>query len=777
MKLFHRFILFFVLLQTTIVNAQPYFQWNDSIEVKIGGNYMANPWAGGLNFVQVSEIDLNMDGIKDLFVFDRTGNKVRTFINKGTANTVDYKYAPQYESKFPRLQDWALLKDYNCDGKEDIFCHVTGGFAVYKNISDSFNGLQFALVVPLQYAQYYPNQPLINLYVSSVDLPAIADIDNDGDLDIITFGITGTYMEYHQNQSMELYGTCDSLTFKVKNFCWGYAAENAYTNIFSLHDTCFNNIPNPGIAVNNTDGEQREPVRHSGSCQLCLDLDGDTDQDLVVGGISYNNLTSVINGGTPLSSSMIAVDPTFPSNDTNTSAVDITSFPCGYYVDVNSDGAKDLIVSPQSPNASEDFSSVIYYKNIGTTSFPVFQFQQSNLLQDNMIEVGEGAYPVFFDYDNDGLKDLFIGNFGYFATTGFSHQIAQFKNIGTSTLPEFELITRDYAQLSSFGITNMVPAFGDLDADGDADMMIGGFDGKLQYFENDALPGATANFVLSQSNFKNSNNRVIDIGDFAAPQITDVDNDGKNDLVVGGRNGKIAYYHHIGSGTTTVPLMDSITHFFGKIKVNLPGYVTGYSHPFLFKQNNITKLLVGEESGYLRLYDNMDGNLTGGFSLVDSTYENIFQGTRTTPSGADIDNDGYMDMIIGNYQGGVSYYKGVSSPLSVINNGNSILWDFNVFPNPANTTLIIKITNDNLINPPGSFSETDGAQKYFNNSYTLELYTILGQLLISQKIINNNVVLSTQNLSAGIYICKVSERNADGKIKNEGLVKRIIIQH
>ena len=41
--------------------------------------------------------------IKDLFVFDRTGNKVTAYINGGTPNTVDYTHAPQYEKKFPAL--------------------------------------------------------------------------------------------------------------------------------------------------------------------------------------------------------------------------------------------------------------------------------------------------------------------------------------------------------------------------------------------------------------------------------------------------------------------------------------------------------------------------------------------------------------------------------------------------------------------------------------------------------------------------------------------------
>lgn len=70
--------------------------------VRSSGDTMKLAWCGGLNNPQFSNIDLNNDGIKDLFIFDRTGNRVLTFLGHGTANTVDFTYAPQYESGFPK---------------------------------------------------------------------------------------------------------------------------------------------------------------------------------------------------------------------------------------------------------------------------------------------------------------------------------------------------------------------------------------------------------------------------------------------------------------------------------------------------------------------------------------------------------------------------------------------------------------------------------------------------------------------------------------------------
>ena len=79
----------------------------DTIPVTLdGATQLKNPWAGGLNSPQFSPIDLNGDGIKDLFVFERGYNgKVLTFINQGTPNEVDYFHAPEYESIFPKIEN------------------------------------------------------------------------------------------------------------------------------------------------------------------------------------------------------------------------------------------------------------------------------------------------------------------------------------------------------------------------------------------------------------------------------------------------------------------------------------------------------------------------------------------------------------------------------------------------------------------------------------------------------------------------------------------------
>ena len=87
----------------------------NSIQVIVNNDTIINPWTGGFNSAQISKIDLNNDQIEDLFVFDRSSDKVITFISEN--NT--FIYAPEYEKLFPsNLKNWVLLRDFNNDGKK-----------------------------------------------------------------------------------------------------------------------------------------------------------------------------------------------------------------------------------------------------------------------------------------------------------------------------------------------------------------------------------------------------------------------------------------------------------------------------------------------------------------------------------------------------------------------------------------------------------------------------------------------------------------------------------
>ena len=114
----------------------------------------------------------------------------------------------------------------------DILSSHKGGIRVYKNTSTE-NELYFELLDTIKTNR---GSGPTNLYVSSVDIPHVGDIDYDGDLDILTFGIIGSHVEWHKNNSVENFGTCDSLNYEVEDECWGDFSENFSDNSVTLYD-------------------------------------------------------------------------------------------------------------------------------------------------------------------------------------------------------------------------------------------------------------------------------------------------------------------------------------------------------------------------------------------------------------------------------------------------------------------------------------------------------------------------------------------------------------
>lgn len=725
-------------------NGQYLFERNDSILVDDGVGYLRNPWAGGINFGQFSKADFDLDGLDDLFVFDRSGFVSIVFRNAGSPGVIDYVHAFDMQKSMPYLHDWALLADYNCDGKNDIFSYSTAGFSIYENKS-VLGSISFEIVP--QTAPYTITSALgtdVNLYVTSSDIPAIVDVDNDSDLDVLTFDIFGSTMEYHQNMSIDSFGTCDSIRYLLSNMCWGNFREAGLTNDITLFDTCAVNVTTPrnsnyidNISAFKSGVLDSRLLAHSGSSVLALDLDGNGVKELVLGDISFSNLLSLQNGGTLVNTntSMTSQDVAFPQNHTSTIPVDITLFPASYFLDIDNDGARDLIAAPNAINVSENFTSCWYYNNIGSDSIPVFDFVQDDFIQEQMIDCGEGAYPQLFDYNADGLKDLLISNMGYHAT-GISYisGIAVYENVGSITDPQFQFVTSDYMNLSALPLgEGLHPAFGDIDGDGDDDMFLGNWEGKVHYFINTAGTGNPPVFALMTPNYTDDLGTVIDVGEFSTPQLFDLDRDNDLDLLIGERRGNINYYENI--GTATSPIFTLTEDTIGNVTSNFYLENYGYSVPFFFEDSSSYRLFVGTNQGYVRYYDNIDGNLTGTFDLVDSMYMNIWEGVRSGVWVEDINGDNMLDMFYGNYRGGLAFYEGVSS-LSVSLPEVDVIPEVLIYPNPSKDRVFVDV-------------------KAISGIVALTVYDLLGQMILQSESITGRFSFEVSGLSPGIYLMQI----------------------
>jgi hypothetical protein len=752
------FLLYFLCL--SVASAQTFFK--SYVPVTENNISIGNAFAGGLNSGLLSAIDLNQDGVQDVFVFDNTTDRITTYLHSGLPNNTDYTYAPQYETQFPALKKWAFLVDYNCDGKPDIFTRSdsVGSIALYRNDYQPATGLLFTLItneIPATVAGISDKVRCSNL---GETYTRFADIDKDGDIDALGWPDPATgRIAYYENKAFDLGLPCDSLKFELVSLCWGnFQLAFGSNSISAFNIFCLPPKPAPvdkkpvitkSLNYHLSQAELAKTTENATVAQrddtitslFPFDIDADNDMDLLIGDVGSHRALLAINGGTNTQALMTAQDTVYPNGP---HAIEVYSYINFSAIDANNDGKQDLIATANRESVNNSYHLLT---DISTTSVPDFTFVQNDFLQGKMIDLGVNAYPAFFDYNSDGLLDLAVGNNYYEPMVNNTKVgLALFVNTGTATQPQYNLTTRNFADFSSIAIgINAVacaPAFGDLDADGDADMIIGTESGRLFYYTNTPI-GSLANFTLVTP-FLDS----IDVGNFSMPSIVDLNNDGLLDLVVGKRNGRINYYQNTGTSTLAdfnkVPTNDTL----GKVVLltNTNG-VTGYTTPSFYKNNGLMYMMVGNEKGEVLIYDSITNNINGAWRLNQTTVITGTQGTFTAPAAADINNDGYTDFMLGNAGGGLALFL-QQNPTAIAPtqlDANS----FRVQPNPANHWVEI---NANI-----------------NKPIQLTILQINGAVVYRQTLLSN-LRLPLKSFENGVYIISFE---VDGMRLN----KRLVVLH
>lgn len=718
-----------------------------SIPVQKNGITMRDPWAGGMDCPQFSSCDLNQDGIKDLFVFDRVSQKVYTYLGNGGAFDTMFTYAPQYEACFPKnLNSWVLLRDYNHDGIPDIFTHTNNGTCVFKG--SIRNGvLNFDLVCPL-ITYSMPGYPALNVWTNIADIPVFTDVNMDGDLDILTYDVFGSQIAYYENQTMEnpgnIHFAADSFKYNLVTSCWGNVSQNYNNNSMSLNVSCKGAIS----------GQQPDP-RHSGNTIYSIIDPIYHDVDLLNGNVGFNNLLFMRNCGDNTYANICEWDSIYPTCGT---PMLMAQYPAAFGIGNNLDSLEDVLMAPNvyapydfSGGGARNVKNVMYYKNNGDTGC-TYSYQSDSFLVSHMLDFGSNSKPVFYDFNGDGLMDIVIGNYGYYdaaSLTGYLSTLAYYQNTGTAAHPVFTEITLDYDSFSNYNLLGISPAFGDLDGDGKEDLLIGAGDGYLYFFENTGTTGSSFPSMTSADYFN------LSTGTYAAPFIYDLNGDSLNDLVVGRRDGGLSYYWNFGTKSNPLFDPDSVNSNFGNVSVVPYGNVDGFSQPFIRRDSTGKMiLLVGSVGGSIYEYAIDTNKLrSGSFTLIDSDFIGQNTGQNATISIADINGDGRNEYISGNAAGGVLIFSdSLWDPGTILNVSNEIpaIPEYlHIYPNPAKESFTCELANTGFKNPK------------------TEVFNLLGEKMpVELTLSENKIMVGTGQLSNGFYIVRISEydKTSSGKV-------------
>lgn len=715
----HQYLVVFCLLFCSTVSKAQFqgyvYEEDSSVKVTQGSLQKTLAWCGGLNNPQFSTADLNRDGIQDLVVFQADENSIKTFINYGSAGSPNYRYRPEYSKNFPYCSNFLILKDYNGDGIADLFEHGSIGYTIHKGYYNAANQLCFTFYKSL----FYNNDRLtignINAEVNPGDIPSIVDVDNDGDLDFLSYYGDGYYMNWYQNMQVEKGLPKDSIVIRLADRCWGKMRQS-YIRTHDLGIYCDNSAL---LKTTGTDPGTAK-VTDGGNTPCLIDIDGDGDYDVLDGHRAFNYIVYLQNGklSPTAKDSMVFQDTTWSSlGDT----VKIAQWAAVFHIDVDADGKRDLMVSPNSTATSENYKCSQFYKNIGTDKIPAFKFQTDTFLVSDALDAGTNSYPFFYDYNKDGKPDLFVGSRGYYET-GTGQNVARImylQNTSTPGNPSLQVITTDFLGLSSKRYKGISIGIGDIDNDGKDDFLMGHMDGSVDYIRNTAVSGsATPVWSAAPIALKDASGKAIITNGSSVPLVHDMNVDGVNDLVIGDQSGYLFYYENTSTTAGTATLIFTNDQL-GFAKSDPEKITTGFSTPYIGKVDNSPRdyLMMGSRSGRIfRFTGFQDGAIYSSFKRLDSAYSYILSDYASTssymsaPAIADIDGDGKYEMVVGNIYGGLLLYKQIKElnvPAEEV-----VLHQLSLFPNPAGDEIYIGLD-----------------QTIFEKNASVYIYNTLGQVV------------------------------------------------
>jgi hypothetical protein len=305
-----------------------------------------------------------------------------------------------------------------------------------------------------------------------------------------------------------------------------------------------------------------------------------------------------------------------------------------------------------------------------------------------MLDVYGAPSPNFADFDGDGDLDLICGE--------FLDRLTYFENIGTRQKPRYKVgeFLKNDGGIIKMDLEMIIPVAVDWDKDGHVDLVVGDEDGRVALIRNTGnLQNQMPQFESPKYFRQQSDN--LKFGALATPVSVDWDNDGDEDIISGNSAGYFAFIENLGGGENPVWKEPKLLEVEGKairIQAGENGSIQGPAEA----KWGYTTLSVADWDGdgkkdiiFNSIWGRVEWIKNTGNSLESPKPIKVIRGNeettspawnwwksaqdelvtqwRTTPVAIDWDKDGITDLIMLDYEGYLSFYKGVNG------NGNQAI--------------------------------------------------------------------------------------------------------
>ncbi|MCA9123729.1 MAG: carboxypeptidase regulatory-like domain-containing protein [Planctomycetales bacterium] len=291
-------------------------------------------------------------------------------------------------------------------------------------------------------------------------------------------------------------------------------------------------------------------------------------------------------------------------------------------VDWNNDGLKDLLVG----ETIGSYGKVRLYLNEGSAAQP--EFGEVVYLQVDGADLAVpaagslGVFPRVVDWNNDARKDLLLG-----LNDG---RVQVLLNVNTDEMPEFQ--TSFYVEAGPLGSKSQIDVgsqatveMADWNADGRLDLIVGASDGQVRVFLNEGSPESPD--YRNPWIVQDATGNLSTPGGAASVAVADLDGDGRLDLVLGNSVGSLYLYRNVGS--SEVPRFEAGQTL--KVDGHEIAVGTTSSRPWIddLDGDGVTDLIVGGADGRIRVYMRDSGADSASIYTTTSSPVDIFTPSLT----------------------------------------------------------------------------------------------------------------------------------------------------